>query len=358
MLTQDKTEPATPRRREEARDEGRVAKSADINSAIVLLVSLLLLRVAGPYLLQGFMSVARDTFSSLHHRQLGMDTVPTLAATYAIRCAWLCLPVAAGVGAVALASNVLQVGLRVTPKAIAPDWNRMDPLKGLTRLVSWRSLVELVKSTAKIGVVAYFVYSFLRSEYPAVLDLCGMPPVAIGGAVAGLCWRLLVRGCAAMLVIGILDYMYQRLSFDQSLRMTKQEVKEEFKRSEGDPHVKARLRQRQLEISRRRMMHDVARADVVVTNPTHVAVALRYAAAEMAAPMVVAKGQRLLAERIKSVAEAHGVPIVENPPLARLLYKTAEIGQQIPEELYQAVAEILAFVYQLSEKAAGLLRRT
>jgi flagellar biosynthetic protein FlhB len=353
LAVEDRTEAATPRRREEAREEGRVAKSADINSAVVLLMSLLLLRIAGPYMFQGLSSIAKDTFSNLHNHELRIERLPALCLSYMMRCAWLCLPIMAGAGAIGLASNVLQVGFRITPKAIAPDLSRLDPIKGLARVVSWRSLVELGKSLLKITIVAYFVYSFLRNEYPALADLSGMLPAEMGRSIATLCWRLLARGCAAMLVIGILDYIYQRLSFESSLRMTKQEVKDEFKRTEGDPHVKGRIRQRQREMARRRMIHDVARADVVVTNPTHIAVALQYDAEKMAAPTVVAKGQRLLAERIKEAAEAHRVPIVENPPVARLLYKTVEVGDQIPPELYQAVAEILAYVYQLNEGIRG-----
>jgi len=352
LALQDKTEPATPRKREETRDEGRVAKSADINSAVVLLVSLLLLKVAGPYMFEGLFGIARDTFTNLHDRELSVDSMPGLFVSYGVRFAWLCLPIMAATGAVGFASNVLQVGFRVTPKAISPDLNRLDPFKGLGRVFSWRSLVELAKSAVKIAIIGYMVYSFLRTEYPLFVDLAGMAPGQLGGAIAGLSWRLLVRGCAAMLVIGILDYMYQRVSFEHSIRMTKQEVKEEFKRTEGDPYIRGRIRQRQREMARRRMIHAVARADVVVTNPIHIAVALEYQAEKMSAPTVVAKGQRLLAERIREVAEAHGVPIVENPPVARLLYKTTEVGDQIPTELYQAVAEILAYVYQLNEKAA------
>jgi len=349
MALQDKTEPGTPKKREEAREEGRVAKSAEIGSAAVLLASILILRAAGPYLISGMMEVIRSGLSTLHLRQVTVESLPNMAASWAITTAGLCLPVMAGAAAVGLAANVLQVGFRATSKSIAPNLTRLDPLKGLARLVSGRSLMELLKSVVKVVVVGWVAWGFLRAEYPALLDLPSLSPAGLGGAIAGLCWRLLARATAAMLIIAVLDYMYQRLSFELSLRMTKQEVKDEFKRSEGDPHIKARIRQRQREIARRRMMQDVAKSDVVITNPTHVAVALKYDTDKMAAPQLVAKGQRLLAERIKAVAEANHVPMIENAPVARLLYKTVEIGQQIPEELYQAVAEILAFVFRLSK---------
>lgn len=352
MPVQDRTEPATPRKREEAREEGKVAKSTDVSSAMVLLIVLLIAKTAGPYYLGTLSRVLKEAFSTLHTQELTPDSFPALAGSCAFSVGWLCLPIALSAAAIGLASNVLQVGFRITTKPLAPKIERLDPFKGVVRLVSVRSFVELAKAVAKITVVGYVVFGFLKKEYPALIDLAGMPPAAVGVAASNLCFRLLGRACAAMLVIAILDYLYQRFYLEQTLRMTKQEVKEEFKRSEGDPHVKGRMRQRQRDISRRRMVHEVSKADAVITNPTHYAVAIKYEAEKMTAPMVVAKGQRLLAQRIKEIAEASGVPIVENPPVARLLYKTVEIGQQVPEELYQAVAEILAYVYRLNEKAA------
>lgn len=352
MSLQDKTEAASPRRREEARKDGRVAKSTDLVSAVGLLFSLMLLKTAGPYLMEQLSNLLKQSLSNLHNTEVGIDTIQTLALSNGVQFFKLCLPIMAVTLTVGLAANVMQVGFRVTPKSIAPDFNKINPLKGLARMVSWRGVVELIKSAAKIGVVAYFVYAFLKTEYPVLIDLAGLTPKEMVDSVMMLSWRLVVRGCGVMLVIGILDYVYQRMQFEQSIKMTKQEVKDEFKRSEGDPQIKSRIRQRQHEIARRRMIHDVAKADVVITNPTHFAIAIRYDAKEMAAPVVLAKGQRLLALKIREVAESKGIPIVENPPVARLLYKTVEVGQPIPEELYQAVAEILAYVYQLSKKAA------
>jgi len=354
VALEDKTEAATPRKRDNVRQEGRVAKSADLTGALILLTSLLLLRVAGPYLMASISKIAVDTFSNLHCLVSEVENPRRLMVSYGLKSMMLCLPIAMVTAVVAVAANVLQVGLKVTPKAIAPDLSRLDPMKGLTRLVSWRSLIELSKSALKVSAIGYFVYDFMRKESRSFIDLAGMPPREMGGVLAGMCWRLLIRGCVVMLIIGLLDYLYQRVQFEHSIRMTKQEVKEEYKRLEGDPVIKGVIRQRQREMARRRMMQDVAKADVIITNPTHIAVALKYEAAKMTAPTVVAKGQRLLAERIKAVAEANRVPIVENRLMARLLYETVEIGRQIPADLFQAVAEILAYVYQLSEKASGL----
>lgn len=321
-----------------------------------MLVSLLIIKVAAPYVFRMLTEIMQESFGSLHTRTVSADNFSSLTIWYGSRFGMLCAPMLLGTAAIAVTANVMQVGLKVTPKAIKPDWTRIDPLKGVTRLVSIRSLVELGKSIAKVGLVAYFVYAFLRNEYPALMDLSGMSVLQIGLALADMCYRLMMRGCVVMLVIGVLDYIYQKLQFENSLKMSKQEVKDEFKRSEGDPQIKSRIRQRQREMARNRMFQDVAKADVVVTNPTHIAVALKYDADNMGAPTVVAKGQRLLAQKIKEIAADNKVPIVENKPVARLLYKMVEVGQQIPDDLYQAVAEILAYVYQLNQKAAGMRR--
>ncbi|MEN6521612.1 MAG: flagellar biosynthesis protein FlhB [Armatimonadota bacterium] len=351
MALQDKTEAASPRRREEARKEGKVAKSTDLISAVGLLFSLLLIKSAGPYLMGGMSSMMRQSLSNLHHNELTIDALRPLAISYGMKFFQLCLPILAVTAVVGIAANVLQVGFMVSPKAIAPDLNRIDPIKGFARLFAGRSIVELLKSIAKVSIVSYFVYTFLKSEYPVLLDLAGLTPSAMVDTVTALGWRLVIRGCIVLLIIGILDYMYQRLQFEQSIKMTKQEVKEEYKRSEGDPQIKSKIRQRQREMARHRMIQDVSKADFVVTNPTHFAVAIKYDPSKMAAPVVLAKGQRLLALKIREVATANGVPIIENPPVARFLYKNVEVGQPIPEDLYQAVAEMLAYVYQLSQKA-------
>lgn len=323
----------------------------DINSAAVLIVCVMMLKLAGPYMISGLASITRDIFTSLHTAELNADSVRLLGAAYGWKALAVCLPIILAAGAVGFTANVLQIGLKATTKQITPDLDKLNPIKGFARFFSGRALVELAKTVAKIVIVGLVVYSMLKHEYVRLIDLYQMPPAVAGGVIGDICWRLLVRACLVMLVIGIIDYVYQRISFDNSIKMTKQEIKDEYKQIEGDPKIKAKIRQRQREMARRRMLQDVPKADVVITNPTHYAVAIKYNPEEMAAPTVVAKGQRLLAKRIREVAEAHGVPIVENPPVARLLYKVVEVDEQIPAELYQTVAEILAYVYRLSQKA-------
>ncbi len=351
MSLQDRTEPATPRRREDARNEGKVCKSSDINSAVTLLASLLVFRVAGPYLYEGLTSLAKQTFSTLHKQEIGMDQAGGMMMSLMMSGLRLCMPIMLAAGAVAVTANVLQVGLKVTPKAIAWDSNRINPVRGIASLVSLRSAVELLKSLAKVLVVGIVVYLFLKDEMPKLTDLADMPVAAGASMLGGMCWRLLAQACIVLLVIAVLDYLFQRFQYEQSLKMTKQEVKEEYKRTEGDPAIKGRVRQRQRELARSRMVQAVPKADLVLVNPTHYAVALKYDPNEMPAPIVLAKGQRLMAQKIRDIASANGIPIIENPPVTRMIYKMVEVGQQIPEELYQTVAEILAYVYKLSERA-------
>lgn len=352
MAVQDKTEAATPKRREDSRKKGNVAKSMDVNSALVLLVCLYVLKVSGSYMMQGFSSIIRDTLSNLNHTNVCEATVWGLAANYGFRSLMICAPVALSAAAVGFTVNVAQVGLKVSTQPMAPDLNKLNPMSGMAKLFSQKSLVELVKSLVKIGIVGYIVYSFLKAELPYMNKLADMSLQASGAYIAGLCWSMVMRACAAMVIIAIVDYAYQRFQFENNLKMTKQEVKEEAKMQEGDPQIKGRIRQRQRQMSRQRMMSDVPKADVIITNPTHLAVAIKYDADNMAAPTVIAKGQRLLAQKIKEVAAANGVPIVENKPVARALYSAVEIGGQIPDELFQAVAEILAYVYRLSDKTS------
>lgn len=350
MSFQDKTEAATPRKREDAREDGKVAKSSDLNSSLVFLSALLLLKNAGGIAYEQLHQMMQQSLTNLHPATVTFTGATGMMATCMSGILVACGPILIGTAAVGLASNVLQVGLMFSPKALAPDFSRLDPLKGAMNLVSSRSFVEVGKSVAKIGVVGCVVNSYLREQYPHLMDLSGLSLPSLGSAVAGLCYGLMIRACVAMLAISGIDYMYQRFAFEKSLKMTKQEVKEEFKRSEGDPQIKSRIRQRQREMGRARAMQDVRKADVVVVNPIHFAVAIQYDSENMSAPIVVAKGQRLMAERIKAIAEENHVPIVENIPVARMLYKLVEVGQQIPEDLFQAVAEILAYVYRIGQK--------
>ena len=259
-------------------------------------------------------------------------------------------PLLAAVFVAGLVSNAAQVGLVFSWEPLAPKGSRLDPISGLSRMFSARSAVELAKSLAKVTIITYMVFSCLRAEYPMIIGLTGCDARDIAAGIGGLMYRLLLRAAVVLLMIAGIDYGYQRYQNEKGLKMTKQEVKEDYKRSEGDPMLKGKIRRRQRQMTRNRMMAQVAKADVVITNPTHFAVALKYDAEKMTAPVVLAKGQRLVAQRIKEIAREENVPLVENVQLARALYKSTEVGDQIPAELYQAVAEILAYVFQLNKE--------
>jgi flagellar biosynthetic protein FlhB len=248
---------------------------------------------------------------------------------------------------VALAANLPQVGFHITGKALLPKPNRISPLAGLKRLFSLHGLVEALKSIGKILLIGWIAYSTLRPEMHLLPLLSNRP---MGGALshaAAVAFKLVIRVWIALVFLALLDYLFQRWNYERELRMTKQEMKEEMKETEGDPQVKARVRSVQMSMARRRMMQEVPTADVVITNPDHVAVALRYNREQDMAPVVIAKGAGWLCEKIKEVAREHNIPVIEKPPLARLLYKQVELGREIPVEVYRVVAEVLSYVYRL-----------
>jgi flagellar biosynthetic protein FlhB len=256
-------------------------------------------------------------------------------------------PLLAGVALTGIVANVGQVGLMFSSHLLKPDYSRMDPMKGVARMFSGRSMVELLKSLAKLAVMGWVAWAFLKGERDTIVSLGLMDHAQAGQHVRDLIWRLCLRMSLVMMVIAGADYLYQRFQFEKSIKMTRQEVKEEMKRSEGDPIIKSQFKRRHRQLAMKRMMQDVPTADVIVTNPTHYAVALKYEAKSMSAPVVVAKGADFVAQRIKEIAKEHHIPTVENKPVARSLFAAAEVGQAIPVELYHAVAEILAFVYRL-----------
>lgn len=347
---QERSEQATPRRREEARNQGQVARSSELSSVAILLAGLLALSGLRNYMFQGLAEFTTQMLSDGFTIQLDLTNTPAYIMEWASRFAQICAPLIVALATVALLVNFAQVGAVFTAKPLAPKFNRISPLGGIKRLFSGHGLMELVKGLFKIALIVYITYLTINNEahnYIRFLDMeVGQILSLSGELILALGYRILM----ALLALSVLDYAFQRWEFEKSLRMSRQEIKEEFKQQEGDPQVRARIRSLQREMSRRRMMDDVPKADVVVTNPTHVAIALRYDPENMAAPLVVAKGQRLMAEKIKEMARQAGVPLVEDKPLARALFKAVQVGDTIPEDLFKAVAQVLAFVFQLKRK--------
>lgn len=346
----DRTEEATPRRREEARKEGNVPRSIELTSVLTLLAGLLVLKNAGGGLMIQIMDLMGSTFRNLRSEEWTIGTAAYFFGPVGSIYLGAMLPLFAAIALVGIASNLAQSGLVLATKPVTPDFSRINPLQGFQRVFSTRSLVELVKQVAKLAIIGYVVYQSLQDKYLQMVTLSGTDIRAAAGTISEIAAEVLLKAGAALLVLALLDYGYQRWHYERSIRMTKEEITEEMRQSEGDPHIRAKIRQQQRQMAARRMMRDVPAADVVLTNPTHYAVAIQYRPEAMRCPKVVAKGQLLIAEKIKEIARQHGVPVIENKPLAQALYTMVEVGGEIPPTLYQAVAEVLAFIYSLKRR--------
>jgi flagellar biosynthesis protein FlhB len=346
---QERTIPATQRRREEARKKGQVAKSREVNSAVILLAALASLSLLAPTLLREIGNTFGFFIAAPHYANLTKADVPGLLMLAMERFFIILSPFLIVMVIVSVLVNVLQVGFLLSSEAIQPKGERINPVEGFKRLFSKRSLMELLKSILKIFVVGYVCFYTIRQAIPQLATLSdrGLNDIFYFLGVIG--FRVGIRAAIVLIVIAVIDYAFQRYDFEESIMMTQEEFKQEMKQMEGDPHVRARIRSIQREMARKRMMEMVPEADVVITNPTEYAVALQYKPAENPAPVVIAKGQRLIARKIRDLARENGVPIVEDPPLARALFKEAEVGDAIPEGLYRAVAEVLAYVYRLEK---------
>ncbi len=350
---QERTEQATPKRREEAREKGRSAKSREITSVAILFAALIYFYFGTQGLLEKLMAILGSLFHSSGRTLISMDTIYPFSIALMLKTFLILAPVLAILFLVSISANLVQVGFLYSPTALGPDLSKIDPIKGFKRLFSLTSLVELVKSIFKMLIIGLVPYLIIKGEVANFFLLSEQTVSQIMIYLGKITFKILFSTGLVLLVLAILDYAYQRWEYEKGLRMTKQEIKDELKNTEGDPTTKARIRRLQREIARKRMMAAVPKADVVVTNPTHLAVALKYDRDVDIAPRVVAKGAGYIAEKIKSIAQENGLPLVENKSLAQLLYKIVNIGDLIPENLYRAVAEILAYVYSLKGKYAG-----
>jgi flagellar biosynthetic protein FlhB len=324
----------------------------ELSSAFVLLCVIWFIHLYGSYAVGAFSEFSHKTWGEI---STGVPTIADLAAyawQVAIFCFKLIGPVMAVGFAASMVGGVAQVGFLASGYPLKPDLNKLNPIAGLGRIFSLRGGVELLKSLLKVTIIGYLVYSSIRSGYPGLASAIEMPLPEVLAMLLLVLWKMAIRVAVALFVFSAFDYLYMRYMFERQIMMTKEEVKQEYKQTEGDPLLRARIRQRMRELARRRMMQEVPKADVVITNPTEVAVALRYEPKEMSAPRLVAKGQRLIADKIREIARSAGVPIVQNPALAWTIHKTVEVGAEIPEGLYKAVAEVIAYVYQLKRRVA------
>ena len=343
----DKTEEPSQQRLEDFRKEGQVAQSKELTSLFVLLATLGVMYGMGPSLAGGFMDFMRRLLAESAATELTPEKARTLMILCLGESARLVLPIAAAGFVAGVAGSVAQFGFLYTWAPLAPQMSRVNPLSGFMRIASMSSLMEGLKSILKLVAVVSVTWMLLKSEILGSTSMTDMDSAAFLEYMGGSAFRLIGGVCIGLFVVAALDFAYQKYRYHKSLMMTKQELKQEHKQREGDPLLKARIRSLQRERARKRMFQEIPKADVVVTNPTHFAVALKYDAEKMAAPRVVAKGADLVAQRIKEVARKNGVPLVENVPLARALHKSVKVGGSVPRSLYQAVAEVLAYVYRL-----------
>lgn len=349
LFSEEKTEKATPKRRREAREKGQVLQSKEINSAIIIIASFLCLKIFGDFMLSKLLSFSNnfyeDYFSNLDI--FNIKDINILMMRIASIVIIVVGPLTAIVLILGVSSSYLQIGFLFTSKTLEIKFSRLNPIEGFKRILSKRALVELFKSIFKIIIIGYLVYLYAIKEIYNIFKLIDLNVESIATHIGNMVVNIGIRSGIALFVLAIFDYGYQWWDYEKNLKMSKQEIKEEFKQTEGNPQIKSKIKEKQRQMAMRRMMQDVPKADVIITNPTHFAIALKYDKEMYGAPYVLAKGADLVAKNIKDIAKKHGVPTVENKPLARTLYNMVEIGQIIPEELYQAVAEVLAYVYSL-----------
>ncbi len=352
----EKTEPATEKKLTDARKEGQVAKSREIANGLGLLSVFLVLKLWVGHMGYQFMNVFSAIYEMIPdvvtfwHGNMPQTDVNLVFRKMMLEAIIIMAPLLLIGFAVAFISDVAQVGWKPTGKPMQPKFSKLSPISGFKRIFSANAIVELIKSLLKIGLIVYICYNYLKDKWTLLYTLYDMDLTQAIALISETVTDLGIRISLIYMVIAAADFIYQKYKFSKDMRMTKQEIKEEYKQQEGDPQVKGKIRQKMREVSQRRMMQNLPQADVVITNPTHYAVAIKYDPEVADAPIVIAKGEDHLAAKIKEIARENKIEIVENKPLARMLYANVDVGQAVPPELYQAVAEVLAFVYHLQGK--------
>lgn len=347
LFSQEKTEKATPKKLNEARKKGQIAKSHELPGAFILLFVFMSFVMIGPF----YKTKIVGLFGSLFNEWLTMEPTPgnimSLMTSLMYEMLIMLSPIFAISVLVALLANYMQVGILFTGHPLMPKFSKLNPLQGLKGIMSMRTVVEFLKAMLKLLIIGLVVFQSLKSEWGQILHLDQLPVTGLLSFVGGITLMLGIKIGVLLVALAIGDFFYKKYEHNKSMRMSKQDIKDEFKSTEGNPLIKGRIRERQRKMALQRMMQEVPKADVVITNPTHFAVALKYDASKMDAPVVIAKGMDYVALRIRETAKEHGVITMENKPLARALYDRSEIGDSIPSDLFQAVAEVLAYVYKL-----------
>lgn len=347
---QERTEEATQQRREDFRRRGQVAQTRELSSVLLLLGTAMAFAVMGSFFLQQIMSSYKMVYDYITPGEMTKDSLFSMMGHLGISAFLVMGPLFIMALIISMGSSVLQVGFLVSEDALTPNFEKINPIEGFKKLFSWRSLIEGAKSLLKLGVICFAVYYVMADSVFTLPKLVYLAPAEILSYLSARIFDLLLGVGIILVIIAASDYFIQRYQLEEQMKMTKQEIRDEMKTREGDPLIKARIRKIQKEVAQRRMMADVPKADVIITNPTHLAIALKYAPDKYPAPIMLAKGQDYVATRIREIAMQHNIPIIENKPLARTIYKTLEVGQVIPRELFAAVAEILAYVFKMKKK--------
>ena len=352
-MAEERTEEATPHKREKVREEGRVCVSKDLNAAAAIITALLGLALMGGMTWRTLTGMIQFMFRAIGDGAVLRDGWFAWVSWEAMKdyfAAWL--PLGGLVVLFATCTVIAQVGFAFTGEPFVPKFDRLNPFSGMKKIISMRSMVELLKGLLKSAIFAVMIYNAIKNYLPVSSKTMQMPLEIGSRQFWDMLWTLAMRLALMLLVMAFADYFYQKWDFENSIKMSKKEIKDEYKQMEGDPQIKQKIRQKQRELAKQRMMADVTKADVVITTPTHIAVALQYDRGVMGAPQLIAKGADYLAQRIREIAEANLIPIIENKPLAWALYENVEVGEEIPEDFYRGVAEVLAMVYRLKGKAS------
>ncbi|TKB25809.1 flagellar biosynthesis protein FlhB [Desulfopila sp. IMCC35006] len=345
----EKTEAPSSKRRDDFRKKGQIAQSKEVQTASLLTFTLLFWVFYLPTFWKGLTEIIYSLFQSSGEFVVTPSSIMNLASFLLVKLGLLIAPLFLLVLIIGFFSSFFQFGWVLTAKPLIPDFSKLNPISGMSRFVSKKSFIEVIKSLSKVFLIGWIAYSTVLDNFAEALILVDTNVGTTISYLGRISTLILAKVCAVLILMAFFDFLYIKWEMEQKMKMTKQELKEEFKQSEGDPHIKAQIRSIQQEMARKRMMADVPKADVIVTNPTHISIAIRYDSKEMTAPVIIAKGADHVAMKIREIAREHDIPIIENPPVARLLHKL-DIGANIPEDLFKVVAEILAHVYSLKGK--------
>jgi len=344
---QEKTEKPSVRKMEKAKREGKIARTPEIPSVFILVASLGVLFFCGSRLFSDMSDFMTHVFGRINKNEFDIISLHSFVIETLAHISVILTPLMMAVIIGGIVGNIIQFGFVFTTKPFEPKFSQLNPISGFKKIVSLRSIVELLKALLKCAFIGGVAYYFLAKEMDRFPLLMQMEVNEIWGFIGGESFKICIYVCLALAVMSIVDFAYQKWQHQKDLMMTKQEIKDETRQSEGDPKIKGRIKQIQMENARRRMMEHVHEADLIVTNPTRLAIALKYEPEKMMAPKVLAKGAGYVADKIREIGKKSDVPIIENRPLAQALFKTVEIGDFIPVDLYRAVAELLAYVYKL-----------